>query len=182
VNERNTFIERMGLAAESDGLSRIAGRVFAALLLESDPLSLDALAEQLGVSKASISTEARRLLDRGVAERVTKPGDRRDYYVLATDFFAQIVRFRLGRWSAFHRLVTEMQDSAADEPRAVRERFAYLDEFHGFILARIEEALDEWRDRAERPAAQVRERSRSGRPRSTPKHGGKRQLSRERLG
>lgn len=181
VNERNTFIERMGLAAETDGLSRIAGRVFAALLLESEPLSLDALADQLDVSKASISTEARRLLDRGVAERVTKPGDRRDYYVLAPDFFAQIVRFRLGRWSAFHRLVTEMQDSAADEPRSVRERFAYLDEFHDFILSRVEDALEEWRDRAQRPGTESRERVRSGRQRSTPKHG-KRQLSRERLG
>ena len=172
----------MGLAAESDGLSRIAGRVFAALLLESEPLSLDTLAEQLDVSKASVSTEARRLLDRGVAERVTKPGDRRDYYVLAPDFFAQIVRFRLGRWSAFHRLVTEMQDSAADVPRAVRERFAYLDEVHGFILARVEEALNEWRDRPEGLPAHARERGRSSRPRSTPKLGGKRQIGRERLG
>lgn len=182
MNDRNTFIERMGLAAESDGLSRIAGRLFAALLLQSDPLSLDALAEQLGVSKASISTEARRLLDRGVAERVAKPGDRRDYYVLAPDFFSQIVRFRLGRWSAFHRLVTEMQASTGDEPRSVRERFTYLDEVHAFILSRVEDALDEWRDRAQRPGAPVRDRVRSGRPRSTPKHGAKRQMSRERLG
>jgi hypothetical protein len=28
--DHNTFIERMGLAAENDGLSRIAGRLFGA--------------------------------------------------------------------------------------------------------------------------------------------------------
>ena len=28
MTDRETFIERMGLAAESDGLSRIAGRLF----------------------------------------------------------------------------------------------------------------------------------------------------------
>jgi DNA-binding transcriptional regulator GbsR (MarR family) len=182
LNERHTFIERMGLAAESDGLSRIAGRVFGALLLESEPLSLDALAEQLDVSKASVSTEARRLLERGVADRVTKPGDRRDYYVLADDFFARIVRFRLARWSAFHRLVTEIQHSALDQPRAIRDRLAYLDEVHDFILSRMESALDEWNDRGERAPTSTRERGRSSRPRSTPKHGAKRHLSRERLG
>jgi DNA-binding transcriptional regulator GbsR (MarR family) len=32
--DRHSFIERMGLTAESDGLSRIAGRLFGALLLE----------------------------------------------------------------------------------------------------------------------------------------------------
>ena len=172
----------MGLAAESDGLSRIAGRVFGALLLDSEPLSLDALAEQLGVSKASISTEARRLLERGVADRITKPGDRRDYYVLADDFFARIVRFRLGRWSAFHRLVTEMQDSTIEQPRAVRDRLAYLDEVHDFMLSRMEDALDEWRDRAQRPTTPTRDRGRGSRTRSTPKQGAKRHLNRERLG
>ena len=100
----------MGLTSESDGLSRIAGRLFGALLLADQPCSLDALAEQLDVSKASVSTEARRLVERGVAERIGKTGDRRDYYALTPDFFAQIVRFRLNRWSALHRLIRFGED------------------------------------------------------------------------
>src|SRR5207237_10935713 len=128
MTDRETFIERMGLAAESDGLSRIAGRLFGALLLESEPRSLDDLAEQLAVSKASISTEARRLLERGVAERIGKPGDRRDYYSLTPDFFAQIIRFRLSRWATVHRLAREMQSEAENQPQLVRERFAYIDD------------------------------------------------------
>ena len=128
MTDRETFIERMGLAAESDGLSRIAGRLFGALLLESEPRSLDDLAEQLAVSKASISTEARRLLERGVAERIGKPGDRRDYYSLTPDFFGQIIRFRLSRWAALHRLAarcksrrqTSRGSSATASPTSTR--------------------------------------------------------------
>src|SRR5947209_18891567 len=56
VTDSDTFIERIGLTAESDGLSRIAGRLFGALLLDSEPRSLDELADQLGVSKASMTT------------------------------------------------------------------------------------------------------------------------------
>jgi DNA-binding transcriptional regulator GbsR (MarR family) len=180
VPNDQTFIDRMGLAAEADGLSRIAGRLFGALLLESEPRSLDDLAEQLEVSKASVSTEARRLLDRGVAERIGKPGDRRDYYTLTPDFFAQIVRFRLGRWSALHRLAREMQSTTTDLPRAVRDRFAYIDDVHAFVLARVEEALREWNERIER-ATSSRERRRGARQKPAPKQL-KRQQLRDRLG
>src|SRR5947209_18749576 len=143
VTDHDLFIERMGLASESDGLSRIAGRLFGALLLADEPRSLDALAEQLGVSKASVSTEARRLLDRGVAERIGKPGDRRDYYALTPDFFAQIVRVRLSRWSGLHRLVKEMQGGNAALPKTVRDRFAYIEDVQAFVLAHAEDALTE---------------------------------------
>jgi DNA-binding MarR family transcriptional regulator len=180
VTDADSFIERMGLASESDGLSRIAGRLFGVLLLGDEPRSLDALADQLGVSKASVSTEARRLVERGVAERVGKPGDRRDYYALAPDFFAKIIRFRVSRWASLHRLVREMQTSGADQPRVVRERFAYIDDVHAFILARVEEALAEWIE--QRNVTTVRDRSRGSRQRSAAKAGSRRQLNRERVG
>lgn len=182
MSDRDNFIERMGLAAEHDGLSRIAGRLFGALLLADQPLSLDTLAEKLAVSKASISTEARRLFDRVVAERIGKPGDRRDYYALTPDFFAQIVRFRLNRWAALRHLVQEMQESPTEQPRVVRERFAYINDVHAFVLARVEDALREWNERSERSTVAPRERARGARKRSAPKSVAKRQLSKERLG
>ena len=148
VGER--FVERMGLAAEADGLSRIAGRLFGALLLSEAPRSLDDLAESLGVSKASASVEARRLLERGVFERVGKPGDRRDYYQLAPDFFERVIRHRVRRWAALHELVSEIRRAAPRQPAAIRTRLAHIDEFHGFVVARIEEALDEWSERQAR--------------------------------
>src|SRR5688572_19081616 len=78
--ERQRFIERAGMLWEEDGLPRIAGRIFALSLLSEDPLSLDEIAEQLGVSKASVSTDTRLLERMGFLERITKPGDRKDYY------------------------------------------------------------------------------------------------------
>lgn len=179
MTDHDAFIERMGLTAESDGLSRIAGRLFGALLLADQPRSLDALAEQLEVSKASVSTEARRLVERGVAERIGKTGDRRDYYALTPDFFAQIVRYRLNRWSGLHRLIRDMEAESADEPRVVRDRFAYIDEVHAFVLSRVQDALAEWSERA-RVSDGLKERARSARARPARKPG--RTAARERLG
>lgn len=142
-HDRKWFIEQMGHGAESDGFTRIAGRLFAELLLSDEPRSLDDLAESLGVSKASVSTDARRLLERGVVERHGKPNDRRDYYRLSPDFFSQIVRHKLERWNRVGELMRDMADEAG-ESADIRERFAYVSEVQDFLLGRIRQALDDW--------------------------------------
>jgi DNA-binding transcriptional regulator GbsR (MarR family) len=141
------FIGRMGHAAESNGLSPIAGRLFAMLLLSDAPRSLDDIAAQLEVSKASISTESRRLVERGVVERVRHAGDRRDYYELAPDFFAQIVQSRIEQWRRIQALVTTMRETSSGLAPVVRDRFAAIDEIHADVIDRIDAALIEWRTR-----------------------------------
>lgn len=139
-----TFIDRMGYAAESDGLSPIAGRLFATLLLSDEPRSLDELAESLEVSKASVSTDARRLLERGIVERVSRPGDRRDYYELAPDFFAQVIRSRVSRWHRLNDLARNMRDASPDLAPVVDQRMASIEAIHAFVIDRIDQALREW--------------------------------------
>lgn len=142
------FVGRMGHAAETNGLSPIAGRLFAMLLLSDAPRSLDEIAAFLDVSKASVSTEARRLVERGVIERVRRAGDRRDYYELAPDFFAQIVQRRIEQWRRIQALVTTMRETSSTLPPVVRERFASIDEIHAEVVDRIDAALTDWRSRA----------------------------------
>lgn len=60
------FVESMGLTLESDGLPRIAGRIFGWLLVSEEAQSLDDLAAELRVSKGSVSTNTRLLEQRGV--------------------------------------------------------------------------------------------------------------------
>jgi DNA-binding transcriptional regulator GbsR (MarR family) len=160
------FVEQMGRGAEEDGFPRIAGRLFAELLLSDEPRNLDELAEALGVSKASVSTDARRLLDRGVVERRAKPGDRRDYYCLSPDFFSQIVRHRLERWTRVHELVRDMAREPATSD-LVRERVAYVSDAHDFLLGRIREALDEWQQEQRSKRGRTRVPARSPRARTT---------------
>ena len=64
-------------------MARVAGRLFGVLLVSAEPRSLDELAEQLGVSKASVSINIRFLEEKGAVERIGRQGDRRDYYRIA---------------------------------------------------------------------------------------------------
>ena len=146
----HAFVDRICCQAEADGLPRIAARVFGTLLLSPEPRCLDDLAAELGVSKASVSTDCRRLLERGIVERVTRPGDRRDFYQLTPDFFAQIIRHSSRRWAAMSELADGMRQDSHECPAAVRDRLAEMDAMHSFVCGRLDDTLREWADVARR--------------------------------
>ena len=156
---RRTFIDRMGQATEADGLSPIAGRLFAALLLSEQPRSLDDLAEELAVSKASVSTEARRLLDRGIVDRVPTPGDRRDYYELTPDFYARVIRNRLERWRRIQSQVDAVRSESADLGPVVRDRIASIGDINADVITQVEEALAAWEARHEQASSATSRRT-----------------------
>lgn len=67
------------------GLPRSSGQIFGLLYLSPSALSLDEIAEALGLSKASVSTGTRQLLGWHAIRQVWKPGDRKDYYEVQAD-------------------------------------------------------------------------------------------------
>ena len=77
---RSEFIEGQGIAAQDEGMSRIAGRIMGLLLYDGRAVSFSDLATELAVSRGSISANVRLLLDRGVIRKTAKPGDRQDYF------------------------------------------------------------------------------------------------------
>jgi DNA-binding transcriptional regulator GbsR (MarR family) len=147
------FIDRMGLALESDGLPRIAGRIFGLLLLSEDCRSLDELASELRVSKASVSTNARLLEQRGVLERNCRPSDRRDYYRVPPDLFSHTMAQRLERWHRFHEAIGDARVSLPIQSRKIQERLDEYDSAYTFLTHAIGEALARWHRSREGRAA-----------------------------
>ena len=73
-----------------------------------------------------------------------------------------------------------MEAESGGEPRVVRDRFAYIDDVHAFILSRVEDALAEWSDRTRVAGGPMKDRSRGARHR--PARKASRNTPRERLG
>lgn len=80
------MVEAGGRTAQSFGLSRLFGQMYMLLYMSPEPRSLDDIARELGVSKASVSIAARRLQSWGAVRKVWIKGDRRDFYEAETDF------------------------------------------------------------------------------------------------
>jgi len=137
----------MGLFFQSERFARINGRIVGLLLVSDSALSLDTLASRLGVSKASISTGARFLERRGLVERVSRPGDRRDYYQIVADLPEQTTQLRLERMRRFLALIAEARETFPQKPAGVRNRLAKIEAAYEFLLEEFSSALTEWRKR-----------------------------------
>jgi DNA-binding transcriptional regulator GbsR (MarR family) len=139
------FVEKMGLLFETDGLPRIAGRMLGRLLLSEDSMSLDDLADGLRVSKASVSTNGRLLERMGALERVSRPGDRRDYYRVAAGLPGRILEMRLERVVRLRTMVGQVLGELGSAAPSVRERLEELEAFHRQVEADLEAALERCR-------------------------------------
>jgi DNA-binding transcriptional regulator GbsR (MarR family) len=142
---KTRFIERMGQILESDGLTRIAGRIFGHLLLSAEPQSLEDLATALQASKGSISQDTRLLERLGALERVTRAGDRRVFYQIGDRMMQRMIALRMERIEQVRQAMQEGLEAAADE--TVRTRLNDFVDFHEYMLATMREALEGWRAR-----------------------------------
>jgi predicted transcriptional regulator len=148
------FVEQLAVLLEADGLPRVAGRLFGVLLVSAEARSLDELAAQLRVSKASISVNARLLEQRGVVERVGRQADRRDYYRIGDDILERTLEQRIGRWRRFHETIAGARETCVIKHDVVRARLEAMDHVYQHMLDATTRALNEWRVRHGKRATQ----------------------------
>ena len=102
------FIERLGLQAQSEGFSRIAGQLWATLIVSDGPVSSSQLVDTLRVSKASVSTNTCFLERLGIVERRTMPGEREDFFAIRPHPYAALVEGQMKRLEARKVLLSVM--------------------------------------------------------------------------
>lgn len=152
MTAEHEFIEHFARLLEQEGGSRIAGRMSALLLLSANELALDEIAERLQASKASISTNARFLEQWGLVERVSRPGDRRDYYRAREDGAVMLLERRLDWMRRLRDAATEGASTPAAQDPVVKDRFASLCRLHAFATRNVERTLRRLRRSGESPA------------------------------
>jgi DNA-binding transcriptional regulator GbsR (MarR family) len=141
------FVEQMGGYFESNGLTRLAGRLLGWLLVcDPERQSSEELAVALNASSGGISTNGRLLIQFGFIERLAVAGDRRTYFRLRPNAFAAGERQRI-------RTMADMTAMADAGLRAMRgsspERTRRLKEMRSlssYMAQVLTEALDEFGD------------------------------------
>ena len=145
MNEQDRFIERIGLIfEESERMPRIASRILGLLLVTPGECSIDEMAEHLSVSRASISVDARRLEECGVVERLTRRGDRRDYYRIAPDHYARTLERRLNMMERLAAVIDDGRQMKI-ESREVRERLDDTAAALRLVVETTTQELKRWR-------------------------------------
>ena len=138
------FIEQMGIIAQRSGSPRISGRVSGLLILRGEPVALQDIAETLQVSKASASTNARLLRDRGMLRLTTKPGERQDYYELVPNPFQSMLSLLSKEMQQAAEEIDEVMASFVANQRELRQRVQGVQHFYAgsaVFLADISQKL-----------------------------------------
>jgi len=149
------FIERMGLVAEEQGISRIGGRMLGYLLLQKEQKSLEQIAEDLQVSKASVSLNARCLERLGVVEKVSSPGDRRDYYRIVERPWERIYAAAQEQIQRTHDVLELGVRLLGEEEDTGRRRVQEWQWFYAFMLDDFRSKWERWLEyRSRREAAE----------------------------
>jgi DNA-binding transcriptional regulator GbsR (MarR family) len=140
------FVEKLAVALERDGFPRIAGRIYALLLISDEEVSLDDIAANLGASKASASANTRLLEERGLIETLSRSGDRRNYYKISDDLFTRTMEQRLARWDRVRAVVDEGIKDTTLSGKA-RTRLRDFDEASDSLRELMEKALVKMKSR-----------------------------------
>lgn len=144
--ELHEFIESMGIYFEKYALPRIGGRILGLLIVSDRELSLDDIASMLLVSRASVSTNIRLIIAIGLAELVTHPGDRRDYYRFAQNAWEQALLADIEGTLAFRRMAERGLAAAHGSQDTATEHLASMIEFCDAALEDRYATLKRWRE------------------------------------
>ncbi len=124
------------------GLALSVGRVFGLLLASNQALSLDEIAETLGISKSGASVAARDLERIGVVNRLGTPGSKRVLYE-ATD---QMESTFTGTFARVSDALQAMHRSRLGAGKA-KKRMKEMVEVHEFWLRESNDMMERWRRR-----------------------------------
>jgi hypothetical protein len=145
--EQQRFVESVGLYFEQYQLSRIGGRLLGLLTLLGGPLTLDQMAGALGVSRASVSTNMRVLVTLGIADHLSLPGDRRDYYRFADDPWRHGMEARIEGTRILRRIAEQGLATAAPPDTVARAHLEDLLDFCDFAIEDMHGTIARWQAR-----------------------------------
>src|SRR5262245_11827320 len=119
------WVERVAtFFAEYAGLPPITGRILGWLMICDPPeQSAGEVAEAIGASRASLTTNMRLLTASGLVRRLTRPGERTTYFRLDDDAWEKVIRRRMAYMATFREIAQDgLRLVGAGGARATRIR------------------------------------------------------------
>jgi DNA-binding transcriptional regulator GbsR (MarR family) len=138
-----SWVERVAMfCAEQYGLPPITGRILGWLMICDPPeQSAGEIAEAIGASRASLTTNMRLLTATELVHRRTRPGERTTYYRVDDDAWEKIVRRKFASLASFREIARDGMDLVGtDSARGARLRAAH--EIYGWLEELLSNAAE----------------------------------------
>lgn len=110
---RDRFITELAKNIHLYNITPSAGRLYGTVFFSEAPMTLDEMSHALGMSKTSMSTNIRTLMEANMVERVWERGIRKDLYQVEDDWHRSFSTVFITRW----RNATELNMKAMKETK-----------------------------------------------------------------
>lgn len=84
---KQQFISSWGAFGTHWGINRTMAQIHALLMVSPDPITQEDMMKELNVSRGNINMNIRELIDWGLVERITIPGERKEYFSAEKDIW-----------------------------------------------------------------------------------------------
>jgi len=131
-------IETLARNMDLYGITMSAGLLYGTLLFQDKSMTLDEMGKALGMSKTSMSTSVRTLMDLNMVEKIWKKGTRKDHYEVNLDWYQNFVDLFSLKWRHACEQNVLVLKKSLQELRHLKET-AQLDED---LLKRVELSME----------------------------------------
>lgn len=148
---RKRVIETIGKNMDLYGVALSTGHLYGLLFFADKPMTLDEMGMEMKMSKTSMSTGVRTLLDLKMVNKVWEKGSRKDLYEVEYDWYQTFTDYFAIKWRKavesniliLRRSAEEMKKALADEPEGPLRQVMEED------IAKMKEAVRyyKWMDR-----------------------------------
>lgn len=145
---KEQFIQSIAKNMKLYGITPSIGRLFGILYFSDEPMTLDDMRNELGMSKTSMSTGVRALQDMKMVEPVFRRGVRKDLYQTEDDWYKSFTALFSSQWKkATKTNIEEIEEAreSLDQIRIKTEDENLIKQIEGDLL-RLDYALSyyEW--------------------------------------
>lgn len=147
---RARFIDSMAQNMSLYGITPSVGRLYGLLYFSEEPMTLDEMKEELGMSKTSMSTAVRQLQELKMVDKVWKKGERKDLYTSNDDWYKSFsdlfsIKWRKGialNIAAINKSIIDLEEviqdhDSSEEIKAAanmdKEKLNYALEYYDWI-------------------------------------------------
>jgi DNA-binding transcriptional regulator GbsR (MarR family) len=139
----SAFVEEMGQALASYGMTPMAGRMWGWLLICEPPEQTAAeIAEALHASRGAISGTARILASAGMIRRTTRRGDRREYFSAPPEALDSFLENAGRIYRQFREMAERGLAAIDDRPPESRRRLEELRDVFAFVEKEVPVVVD----------------------------------------
>jgi len=138
-------IEALAKNMDLYGITMSTGLLYGTLLFQDKPMTLDEMGKAMGMSKTSMSTGVRTLMELKMVEKIWKKGARKDHYEVNLDWYQNFIDLFSLRWRSAAEYNVHAMKKSLQELHALLHSEDLSDELRERVqtsIQRIENGLE----------------------------------------